>query len=73
MASWLPRRNKISRRAVLRGMLGGTAVAVGLPALELFLNESGTAYADCPGGLPTVFGVLPVAATSASTACTSAM
>lgn len=57
MASWLPRRNRISRRAMLRGMLGGTAVAVGLPALDLFLNESGTAYADCPGGLPTVFGV----------------
>lgn len=57
MASWLPRRNKISRRAMLRGMLGGTAVAVGLPALDLFLNENGTAYADCPGGLPTVFGV----------------
>jgi hypothetical protein len=37
-------------------MLGGTAVTVGLPALELFLNDSGTAYADC-GGLPTVFGV----------------
>jgi hypothetical protein len=41
---------------MLRGMLGGSAVAVGLPALELFLNDSGTAYADCPGGLPTVFG-----------------
>lgn len=57
MASWLPRRNRISRRALLRGMVGGSAVAIGLPALEYFLNESGTAYADCPGGLPTVFGV----------------
>ncbi len=57
MASWLPRRNRISRRALLRGMLGGSAVAVGLPALELFLNESGTAYADCASGMPTVFGI----------------
>jgi hypothetical protein len=56
MATWLPRRNKISRRAMLRGMLGGTAIAVGLPALEMFLNDSGTAYADCGNGMPTVFG-----------------
>ena len=61
MTSRLPRssvvrRPRISRRAMLRGMVGGSAVAIGLPALELFLNESGTAYADCPGGLPTVFG-----------------
>lgn len=42
---------------MLRGMLGGTAVAVGLPALEIFLNANGTAYADCGSGMPTVFGV----------------
>lgn len=57
MSSWLPRRNRIGRRALLRGMLGGSAVAIGLPALEYFLNDNGTAYADCSTGLPTVFGV----------------
>src|SRR5437879_5387631 len=57
MATWLPRKNRISRRALLRGVLGGSAVAVGLPALELFLNENGTAYADCGSGMPTVFGL----------------
>ena len=57
MVSWLPRRNKIGRRTLLRGMLGGSAVAVGLPALELFLNDHGTAYAECSSGMPTVFGV----------------
>src|SRR5688572_4034099 len=36
----------INRRSVLRGMLGGTAVTVGLPFLECFLNNHGTALAD---------------------------
>jgi len=37
-------------------MLGGAAVAIGLPALEIFLNDSGTAYA---GGdsFPKRFGI----------------
>ena len=34
---------KINRRTLLRGMLGGAAVTVGLPALECFLNTNGTA------------------------------
>jgi hypothetical protein len=36
----------VTRRTVLRGLLGGSVVTVGLPALELFLNTNGTAYAD---------------------------
>jgi len=34
------------RRSILRGMLRGTAVAVGIPILDRFLNGSGTVYAD---------------------------
>lgn len=47
---------RLSRRMVLRGALLGSAVAIGLPALEIFLNSSGTAYA---GGdaLPKRFGI----------------
>ncbi|HJL00754.1 MAG TPA: DUF1552 domain-containing protein [Polyangiaceae bacterium LLY-WYZ-15_(1-7)] len=37
---------KMHRRTVLRGVLGGATVGVALPALEIFLNDSGTAYAD---------------------------
>ena len=48
--------NKVSRRTVLRGVLGGTAVAVGLPVLECFLNTSGTAYAATGAPLPPCFG-----------------
>ena len=44
-----------SRRNVLRGMMGGAAVTVGLPFLDCFLNTSGTALAD-GAPLPTVFG-----------------
>ena len=47
---------KLSRRDVLRGVLGGTAVTVGLPLLECFLNEGGTAYAATGETLPPVFG-----------------
>jgi hypothetical protein len=51
------RRLAISRRAMLRGMLGGAAVTIGLPALDIFLNDSGTAYADCGTGIPARFGI----------------
>ena len=48
---------KVSRRTVLRGVLGGTtAVAVGLPVLECFLNTNGTAYAATGAALPPCFG-----------------
>lgn len=36
---------RLNRRTFLRGVLGGAAVAVGLPPLEIFLNSHGTSYA----------------------------
>lgn len=48
-------KRTIDRRTVLRGMVGGAAVAVGLPLLEIFLNDHGTALAD-GGALPVRFG-----------------
>lgn len=45
---------RLNRRAALRGMIGGSAVMVGLPTLEIMLNSNGTAYAD-GGGLPLRF------------------
>lgn len=49
-------RSLLSRRAVLRGMLGGAAITVGLPPLDVFMNTSGTAYAG-GGSFPKRFGV----------------
>jgi Protein of unknown function (DUF1552) len=46
---------RFNRRSVLRGLLGGTAVYVGLPALDVFLNGNGTALAN-GAPLPTRFG-----------------
>jgi Protein of unknown function (DUF1552) len=45
-----------SRRRMLRGMLGGTAVSVGLPFLEAFLDGNGTAQAASGAALPVCFG-----------------
>ena len=39
-------RTKISRRTILRGAVGGTAVGFGLPPLEAMFNVNGTAFAD---------------------------
>ncbi len=36
----------LNRRHVLRGMLNGGVVAVALPVLDCFLNDSGTAFAN---------------------------
>jgi hypothetical protein len=47
---------RLSRRTVLKGLLGGAAVAVALPPLEAMLNATGTAWAD-GGALPTRFGL----------------
>jgi hypothetical protein len=47
--------NDINRRRVLRGMLGGGAITVGLPLLNCFLNGNGTAFADGKP-LPLRFG-----------------
>ena len=46
---------QFTRRTVLRGVLGGTAVSVALPFLDCFLNEHGTALAS-GAPLPAVFG-----------------
>jgi hypothetical protein len=45
-----------SRRTVLRGMMGGAAVTLGLPLLDCFLNANGTAMAATGAPLPVVFG-----------------
>jgi hypothetical protein len=44
------------RRRVLKGMLGGTVISVGLPFLDAFLNNSGTAMASTGRPLPVVYG-----------------
>lgn len=49
------RKRTLSRRTVLRGMAGGAAVSIGLPLLEILLNDNGTALAD-GGALPVRFG-----------------
>jgi hypothetical protein len=45
----------LSRRRVLRGMLGGGAVTVSLPFLNCFLNDNGTALAS-GSSMPLRFG-----------------
>ena len=47
--------NGLNRRRVLRGMLNGGAVTVGLPLLDCFLNGNGNAMADGKP-LPVRFG-----------------
>ena len=47
--------NTFSRRQMLRGVMGGSAIAVGLPFLDCFLNSNGTALATGQP-LPLVFG-----------------
>ena len=54
------KRNGISkgmdRRTFLRGTLGGAAVSVGLPFLDVFLNTNGDAMAATGAPLPRRFG-----------------
>jgi hypothetical protein len=45
-----------NRRQILRGMLGGGAVTLGLPYLNAFLNGNGTALAATGQALPPCFG-----------------
>ncbi|MEO7331484.1 MAG: DUF1552 domain-containing protein, partial [Minicystis sp.] len=47
---------RIHRRTLLRGLLGGAAVALGLPTFELFLNNHGEALAS-GDAFPKRFGV----------------
>ncbi|WP_380879362.1 hypothetical protein ACFB49_21800 [Sphingomonas sp. DBB INV C78] len=52
-------RRDLSRRGfMLKGMLGGAGVTLGLPVLDAMLNNSGTAFAATLGGapLPVRFG-----------------
>ena len=50
------KHRKFNRRTLLRGAVKGSAVVVGLPILESFLNENGTAFAADGGALPPCFG-----------------
>jgi hypothetical protein len=45
-----------TRRAALRGMFNGALVTVGLPFLDIFLDNSGQALAATGAPLPTRFG-----------------
>lgn len=46
----------LSRRSALKGVLGGAAVTVGLPLLDLFLDGNGEALAATGAPVPTRFG-----------------
>ena len=49
---------KFNRRTILKGLLAGTVIGVGLPPLEIFMNTHGTAYAGEGGdGFPKRFGL----------------
>lgn len=49
------KKTKLSRRTMLRGMIGGAAVSIGLPALEIFWDNHRKAYgADA---FPKRFGI----------------
>ncbi len=50
------RKNKLHRRTMLRGVFGGAAVAIGLPTLDVFLNDSGSAFAS-GDSFPKRFGI----------------
>jgi Protein of unknown function (DUF1552) len=52
----LSRLQSLSRRRVLRGMLNGGVVTLGLPILNCFLNDNGTAFAATGAPLPVRFG-----------------
>ena len=45
----------LTRRRVLKGVLAGGAVTVGMPILDCMLNENGNAFADTGAPLPTRF------------------
>jgi hypothetical protein len=53
---WRPHHGALSRRSLLRGMVGGLAATLALPPLEAMFDANGTAYAF-DGILPTRFGL----------------
>lgn len=46
---------RFNRRSMLRGLLGGSVVCMGIPALDIFLDGNGQAWAD-GAKLPVRFG-----------------
>ena len=48
--------NKLTRRKVLRGVLGGASIGVALPFLDMFLDGNGRALASTGQRLPLRFG-----------------
>jgi len=46
---------RFNRRSMMRGLLGGSTVALGIPMLDAFLDGNGKAFAD-GARLPTRFG-----------------
>ncbi|MCA9534639.1 MAG: DUF1552 domain-containing protein [Myxococcales bacterium] len=49
-------KRTLTRRTVLKGLLGGATVTLGLPMFDLFCNDNGTALADGQA-FPKRFGV----------------
>ena len=49
-------RNELSRRQLLRGILGGAAVTIALPTLDAMLGKNGNAFADGTP-IPKRFGI----------------
>jgi hypothetical protein len=47
--------NLATRRRVLKGVMGGAAISVGLPFLDCFLNSNGTALASTGQRLPDIY------------------
>lgn len=55
------RSQRFNRRSILRGVLGGATVGMGLPLLDLFLDGNGAALANgapCPLASPASSGAL---------------
>ena len=52
----MSKKFQLSRRTMLRGMVAGSAVSIGMPALEAMLNSHGTAFA-AGETFPKRFGV----------------
>jgi hypothetical protein len=48
--------SRLSRRTLLRGVLGGAVVSIGLPPLDAFFDRNGRAYA-ATGVIPRRFGL----------------
>ena len=51
----ISKNRKFNRRSLLRGAIQGSAVVMGLPILQSFLNDNGTAFSDGTE-LPPCFG-----------------